>query len=164
MELSTALLERERVEVDSRWLKYGTDFNTWLFAYRALGLVMDPEASLREYKITFVSTNRPEEMESFRASRKGKVQAGIVGCLRGGMISPAACTGYSTVGHLYTLGVAILLTRIVWLGIHFDQWDMTHEGEVRRMTYVYLYTPGALSFQFASWCFVAGHRSFSNSI
>ena len=85
---------------------------------------MDPEESLREYKIIFVSTNHPEEMESFRASRKGNVQVGIVGCLRGGMVSAATCTGYSMVGHLYTLGVAILLARIVWLGIHFDQWDI----------------------------------------
>ena len=32
---------------------------------------------LREYKMILVSVNRPEEMESLRASRKGKVQAGI---------------------------------------------------------------------------------------
>ena len=33
--------------------------------------------SLREYKITFVSANRPEEVESFRASRKGNAQIAI---------------------------------------------------------------------------------------
>ena len=35
---------------------------------------MIPEASLREYKMIFVSANRPEEMESLNASRKGSVQ------------------------------------------------------------------------------------------
>lgn len=66
-------------EADSRSLKYGTVFNTWLFAYSALGLVMAPEESLLEYKTIFVSTSRPEEMESVRASRKGCVQAMVSG-------------------------------------------------------------------------------------
>ena len=35
---------------------------------------MIPEAFLREYKMIFVSANRPEEMEWFSASRKGSVQ------------------------------------------------------------------------------------------
>lgn len=34
--------------------------------------------SLREYKMIFVSANRPEEIESFRASCKGSVQEAIV--------------------------------------------------------------------------------------
>ena len=59
-------------------LKYGTDFSTWLFAYSAFGLEIIPEAFLREYRMIFVSANRPEEMDRFRASRKGGVQAGIV--------------------------------------------------------------------------------------
>lgn len=47
---------------------------------------MDPEESLREYKTIFVSTNRPDEMESFRASRRGSVQPA--------MASGVACTGH----------------------------------------------------------------------
>ena len=40
---------------------------------------MAPEESLLEYKTIFVSTSRPEEMESVRASRKGCVQAMVSG-------------------------------------------------------------------------------------
>ena len=63
---------------DSRSLKYGTDFSTWLFEYSALGLEIVPEESLREYKTIFVSANRPEEMEWFRASRKGRGKGGAI--------------------------------------------------------------------------------------
>jgi hypothetical protein len=59
--------------------KYGTDLNTCPFAYNVLGLMMVPEApSLREYKMIFISANRPVEIESFRASCKGSVQEAMV--------------------------------------------------------------------------------------
>jgi len=54
-------------------LKYGTVLKTWLLAYSALGLQMVPEESLRENRIILVSVNFPEDMESFKASRRGSV-------------------------------------------------------------------------------------------
>ena len=38
---------------------------------------MMPEESLREYRIIFVSVNRPEGMERLRASHKGRVKRAI---------------------------------------------------------------------------------------
>ena len=107
----------------SHSLKYGTDFNTWLFAYNALGLVMAPEESLREYKMIFVSTNRPEEMESFRASRNGRVQSLAIGFGIGGGMHKLLIAA-----HLYMLGAAISLAWIVWLGKFSDQWGVEKWG------------------------------------
>ena len=101
----------------SHSLKYGTDFNTWLLANNALGLVMAPEESLREYKMIFVSTNRPEEIESFRASRNGRVQSLAIGIGIGGGMHKLLIAA-----HLYMLGAAIFLAWIVWLGKFSDQW------------------------------------------
>jgi len=64
---------QRRRDGNSRSLKYGTDFKTWLFAYKALGLQTLPELSLRENKTILVSINFPEEMASFRASCRAVV-------------------------------------------------------------------------------------------
>ena len=58
-------------------MKYGTVRKIRLLAYNALGLQIFPEESLRENKIIFVSTNFPDDMESFNASRNEGVQVGI---------------------------------------------------------------------------------------
>jgi len=50
---------------------------TWLLAYSSLGLQTVPEESLRENKIIFVSANRPEDIESFNACRRGSVWGAI---------------------------------------------------------------------------------------
>ena len=45
------------------------DFSTWLFVYSAFGPVTFPVlASIREYRMIFVSMNRPEEMDLIIAS------------------------------------------------------------------------------------------------
>ena len=46
---------------------------TWLFAYSDLGLQILPALSLRENNAILVSTNFPEEIASFNASRRAGV-------------------------------------------------------------------------------------------
>ena len=58
---------------NSRSLKYGTDLRTLLFAYSAFGLQTLPALSLRENNTILVSSNLPEEMASFKASRRANV-------------------------------------------------------------------------------------------
>ena len=55
------------------------DFSTWLFVYSAFGSVAFPVlASIHEYRMIFVSTKLPEEMNLIIASSNGYVMVVIV--------------------------------------------------------------------------------------
>ena len=96
-----------------RW-KHVTDFSTWLFAYSALGLGIVPKGSLREYKMTHVSADRPEGMKRLRASRKGRAKGGITVSAvhtNHGLGSIYMCRGLFSSGTWYAW--------VVWLETRF---------------------------------------------
>ena len=72
---------------------------------------MVPEAVFREYRITFVSSNRPEVREAFRASRRGSGQGAIVSKL---VASHLFWAKYMCQGLLFS---AIWFVWIVWLAM-----------------------------------------------
>ena len=116
----------------SRSLKHGTEFSTWLFAYSALGLEIVPKGSLREYKMTHVSADRPEGMKKLRASRKGRVKGGITVSTavhtNHGLGSIYMCRGLFSSGTWYAW--------VVWLETRFGG-QMRQRIEVFAFTIVY---------------------------
>jgi len=91
------------------------DLKTWLLAYSALCLQTIPEESLRENRIISVSANLPEDIESFKASRRGSVERAIASTLVG---TRRPLIGSQIRGAAAALYAMVWLAWNVWLVMH----------------------------------------------